>query len=200
MGKSYNRNVMNSRVITPKIKAIFPAQRQLLLWIASSTGFKPVPPILALQVDNPVQELKKVISKDKQLYEKSVSGSEIGYVFEGRKHVPWSTKRYFDTKATGFLAKLAKERKGKVTPSERANTSNDLIALEKRGLIKRLDHRTHKTTNRHTTHVRLTDKGRFYVQVYWDSYINRGMLAAPPPMSNIMWVVEGSEGLYRKEP
>ena len=69
---------MNSRVITPKIKDIFPAQRQLLLWIASSTGFKPVPPILALQVDNPVQELKKVISKDKQLYEESVSGGELG--------------------------------------------------------------------------------------------------------------------------
>ena len=95
--------------------------------------------------------------------------------------------------------RLVSLRNWQIIGSERANTSNCLIALEKRGLIKRLDRRTHKTTNWHTTHVRLTDKGRFYVEVYWNSYIDRGALAEPPSMPNIMWVVEGSEGLYRKE-
>jgi hypothetical protein len=114
----------------------------------------------------------------------------MGHIWDGREHVPWSTQRYFDTKATGFFAKLANPRKRKVTSSEMANTSNGLIALENRGLIKRLDRRTHKTTNRHTTHVRLTEKGQRYVEIYWDRLINSGMLAAPPPMPNIMEIID----------
>jgi len=31
------------------------------------------------------------------------------------------------------------------------------------------------STRRYITHVRLTDKGRFYLQVYWNLYINRGI-------------------------
>ena len=183
---------------TAKIKDLFPAQRQLLLWIASRAGFHPVRPTLSPQIANPLQGHKKVIRELQAIYEEGMSNGELNHVCEGYRHVPWSSKRYFDTKATGFFAKLANHRKRKVTPSERANTSNCLIALEKRGLIKRLDRRTHKTTNWHTTHVRLTDKGRFYVEVYWNSYIDRGALAEPPSMPNIMWVVEGSEGLLRE--
>jgi hypothetical protein len=181
---------MGSQDTPLKIKDIFPRQRQLLLWIASRSGVEPTKPTRVPQAVNPAQEQEKVIHEISQLAEEGVSVEELDHIWDGRKHVPWSTQEYYDTKATSFLAKLTNQRKRKVTPSERTNKGNDLSALEKSKLIKRLDRRPRKTTNRYTSHVRLTEKGLFYVEIYWDRWINRGMLAEPPPMPNIMEIVD----------
>jgi hypothetical protein len=152
-----------------KDKDITRSQRRVLLWIASCTGIRPVIPARGNLRTAVLNHYQKYIFSLADLSGVGVPGEAISYASEGRRHVPWSSQRYF---------------RRKFTKSESVNLSATLRKLEQRGLVKRIDRRRKGAAGKVITHARLTDHGAHYVESFWAGQIDRLLDEAPPPVPN----------------